>query len=598
MKTQHGGGEAAADSFLPPDEFLEMLSFNFDEASIWLGDRRMMMVDVATFAELRRHLIDAVGIAGVNRAFARMGFEAGMRDAKLMHTRWPGLPGHRRRYTTLSPHRFQGITKLEIVSSERDASGRFIHGEWRWHRSVEADAHVSTYGRAHSPVCFMEVGYATGHSYALFGNLIGYREIACSAMGSEACTVIGKRIDTSADLEGLSEFDFLLPLVAESAQGSAKAMPQRASPIAKKTQGSTAAAVSDVIIGGSPALTSAKQLLESVAPTDATVLISGESGVGKELFTRNLHRLSKRAEHPFIAINCAAIPETLIEAELFGVERGAFTGATESRAGRFERANGGTLFLDEIGSLPLAAQVKLLRAIQEREIERIGGTKPIKVNVRIVAAHNVPLRNLVDGGEFREDLFYRLNVFPIHIPPLRNRREDIRDLLAHYLSHYNRTHGRSISHFTYEATKALLNYDYPGNIRELQNLVERAVILTSGDAIDVADIFSFGESFSSHLWSVEPDGSLKRTASQFGSEDKSWGDFVTQAQDTASARAVEDSGIDWPRFEEELFQGVLEKVMAQAGGNIAAAARRLGLKRHQLEYRLKRREQGTDPAEP
>src|SRR5262249_45040474 len=156
-------------------------------------------------------------------------------------------------------------------------------------------------------------------------------------------------------------------------------------------------------------------------------------GVGKELFAKHLHKLSKRADKPLVAVNCAAIPETLIEAELFGVDRGAFTGATESRAGRFERAQGGTLFLDEIGSLNPAAQVKLLRAIQEREIERIGGTKSVKLDVRIVAANNVPLRELVERNEFREDLFYRLNVFPIHVPPLRERREDIPDLMRHYL---------------------------------------------------------------------------------------------------------------------------------------------------------------------
>jgi two-component system, NtrC family, response regulator HydG len=207
-------------------------------------------------------------------------------------------------------------------------------------------------------------------------------------------------------------------------------------------------APADEMVGVSSAFKAACHMLTRVAPTKASVLFTGESGVGKEMFASTLHRISPRAAKPFVAVNCAAIPDALVESELFGVERGAFTGASVSRAGRFERADGGTLFLDEIGTLSLVAQGKLLRALQEGEVERVGGTRTIKVDVRVVAATNVDLRDAVKAGRFREDLFYRLNVYPIHLPPLRERREDIPLLMSHFLHLYGRTHGRKLAGYT------------------------------------------------------------------------------------------------------------------------------------------------------
>ncbi|WP_244571369.1 sigma 54-interacting transcriptional regulator [Mesorhizobium carmichaelinearum] len=232
-----------------------------------------------------------------------------------------------------------------------------------------------------------------------------------------------------------------------------------------------------------------RHLLEKVAATDATVLFSGESGVGKELFSQQLHALGRRAARPFIAINCAAIPDNLVESELFGVEKGAFTGATASRAGYFERASGGTLFLDETSTLAYSAQGKLLRALQERTVERVGGQRSIPVDVRVVAASNVDLAAEVAAGRFRSDLYFRLCVFPITIPPLRERRDDIPLLMAHFLRLYCQRHGRTLSGFTRRATDVLLKYDYPGNIRELQNLIERGVVYADdGGQIDMVHL--------------------------------------------------------------------------------------------------------------
>lgn len=237
------------------------------------------------------------------------------------------------------------------------------------------------------------------------------------------------------------------------------------------------------IVGNDPALTSVLIGLERAARTDATVLLEGESGTGKELFARNLHALSARVAGPFVAINCAAIPETLLESELFGHEKGAFTGATARKPGRFEVADGGTLFLDEIGDLPMGLQAKILRAVETRSFERVGGTQPLKVDVRLVAATNRDLRARVAAKEFREDLYFRLSVFPILIPPLRERPADVPLLTQVFLERCRQTLQKPTLRLSPAAEDQLLSHDWPGNVRELQNCIERAVILCDGPEI-------------------------------------------------------------------------------------------------------------------
>lgn len=233
-----------------------------------------------------------------------------------------------------------------------------------------------------------------------------------------------------------------------------------------------------LLVGRSPAMMRLRQLIDRVAPTDATVLITGESGTGKEMISREFYRRSPRRGQPFIKVNCAAVSQTLIESEFFGHERGAFTGATERREGRFELANNGTLLLDEVSEIPASLQAKLLRVLQEREFERVGGSRTIKVNVRILATSNRDLLSYVEKGEFRQDLYYRLNVFPVHVPSLRERTEDIPLLADHFLRRFTRKHGVKVTGFSESARAALLGYRWPGNVRELQNTVERAVILS------------------------------------------------------------------------------------------------------------------------
>ena len=242
------------------------------------------------------------------------------------------------------------------------------------------------------------------------------------------------------------------------------------------------------IIGESGPMLEVLSLVRRVAPSEATVLIRGESGTGKELIAKAIHFGSPRARGPLVKVNCAALPEALLESELFGHEKGAFTGALTSRQGRFELANGGTIFLDEIGDLPLHLQAKLLRVLQEREYERVGSSRSVKVNVRILAASHRPLEALIKAGQLREDLYYRLNVVTILIPPLRERRTDLVLLIEHFLRRFAEKNGKTIRGLTPEAREILLRYDYPGNVRELENIVERAVVLTRDDVIGSGDL--------------------------------------------------------------------------------------------------------------
>ncbi len=288
--------------------------------------------------------------------------------------------------------------------------------------------------------------------------------------------------------------------------------------------------------------------VERVAPTNSTVLLGGESGVGKDLIARAIHEKSRRASGPFIKINSTAIPENLLESELFGYEKGAFTGANSSKPGKFELADKGTLFLDEIGDVPPVTQVKLLRVLQEREFERLGGTKTVKVDVRLIAATNRDLREALEDGSFREDLYYRLNVVPIDIAPLRQRKEDIPELVNLFISRFAGDSGKPVEGITPEAMQILVNYHWPGNVRELQNIIERACALAKGTVLKVDDI---------HL-DMRPARALN------------------------GANHFLPEGMTLEQWEDEMIRESLRR----ANGNKSQAARLLGLSRNALRYRL------------
>ncbi len=311
----------------------------------------------------------------------------------------------------------------------------------------------------------------------------------------------------------------------------------------------------DAIVGSSGEMLSAFASVARAASSDATVLVLGESGTGKEMIARVLHSRSRRAKGPFIAINCAAIPENLLESELFGHEKGAFTGAIGRRIGRFERATGGTLFLDEIGDMSLALQSKILRALQEREIERVGGEAPVPIDVRIVAATNRDLQGAVDAGTFRTDLYYRLAVVTLHLPPLRERGEDLSRLVEHFVARYAQQHGKPIRGVSEELLKILRLHPWPGNVRQLRNVVERAVVMCSGDVL-----------LPQHL-----PGDVMQPQPRTLDQDVDEGPLCTL---------------------EEMERRYIRRAIRETGNNLTLAAERLGIHRNTL--RRKMAEYGLD----
>jgi transcriptional regulator with GAF, ATPase, and Fis domain len=321
------------------------------------------------------------------------------------------------------------------------------------------------------------------------------------------------------------------------------------------------------IIGRSNALANVLEHVRAVAPTDASVLIHGETGTGKELIARAVHALSHRQNCPLIKVNCAALPSGLIESELFGHEKGAYTGAINKRIGRFELADGGTLFLDEIGELPLEMQAKLLRALQEQEIDRIGGKSPIKINVRVIAATNRDLAQAVRKKEFREDLFYRLNVFPIHLPPLRNRKDDIPLLANYFLTRFS-NHRKRIQGIHPETMQRLMNYSWPGNIRELENVIERAVILSTGELLNIDPHVLLGTFYGSSIEADDPQEAL-----------------VSEEVQTSTVQSFEPQSLE--AVEKSHILRVLENANWRIEGE-SGAAQILGLHPNTLRSRMKK----------
>ena len=329
------------------------------------------------------------------------------------------------------------------------------------------------------------------------------------------------------------------------------------------------------IIGSATALEKILRQVEQVAPTASTVLLRGETGTGKELLAHAIHINSPREGRPFVKVNCAALSPGVLESELFGHEKGAFTGAIGRRIGRFELADGGTLFLDEVGDLPAEVQIKLLRVLQEREFERIGGRETVKVDVRLISATNRNLEELIAHSAFRTDLYYRLNVFPVMIPPLRERKEDIPSLVRHFLTKFGPSIGKRVEDVDPAALEKLSNYDWPGNVRELENVIERALILCQGTRVTPAEL-DFGPVA---VLASEPPPPMMQPMPP------------APSGPSASANANANPSAGAPTLGERLGEQEREQIinaLEQAGGNVAAAARALGINRSTLYYRLRK----------
>ena len=559
------------------------LRFAPNSGAIHLFDQRMLLMHGFSMANLRRELVERLGLEKTREMFTRLGYQQGMEDARALvthevddiHEALGLLPRLRE---------MEGFVRNEAVDhmSFNQQTGEFW-GDYFWQSSWEAEAHLDQFGLSGTPACWMMIGYACGATTAMMGRPILWREVECVAMGHARCRVIGQPLEECEDLAG--DLDFL------KVEDFVAAPRQVLKPAPGMLDLDNSPPELPDLVGSSASFNAAVYLLKRVAPTDATVLLKGESGVGKERFSKTLHSISPRAEQAMISVNCAAIPPDLVEAELFGVEKGAFTGATASRPGRFERAHGGTLFLDEIASLPLHAQGKLLRVLQEGEIERVGDTQVRKVDVRIIAAANRDLREEVEAGRFREDLFFRLNVFPIEIPPLRQRREDIPLMVNVFVKRYTQRFNKWVKGITQAATEALWAYHWPGNVRELENIIERAVILVDDGAnLDVQHLFSGGEQVRDKLFHPGPDGGLV-SAHQDNPQPPAGAQSDDAPANEASPRQMLHTLMDSLGSLESLENLALDYALEQSGGNVSAAARLLKLRRAQLDYRLKKRDE-------
>ncbi|WP_240159050.1 MULTISPECIES: sigma-54-dependent Fis family transcriptional regulator [Burkholderiaceae] len=602
---------ACVDSLRYPDiaDLMSRLHFSPGDGRIWLGDQRMLLVHAGSVGAMRRELIDSLGLDAARGLLTRMGYNSGARDAELARKARPDSSITEMFAVGPQLHMLEGVTVVEPVRLELDVEKGQYYGEFVWKNCAEDEEHIRTYGIGAEPVCWTQIGYASGYTSVFMGRPIVYREVECRALGQPQCRIVGKPVEewgdeAADDLRFMQAQSFTQGLSA----GAAKRDIQRDMPhdtqhdARREAKGNANLAMfgdtrpptptafdDDNMVGASPGFNAVCHMIRRVANTRATVLFLGESGVGKEVCARTLHRISGCGNGPFVAVNCAAIPEALVESELFGVERGGFTDATQSRPGRFERADGGTLFLDEIGILSLTAQGKLLRALQEGEIERVGDTQTRRVNVRVIAATNLDLKDEIRAGRFREDLYFRLNVFPIRVPSLRERREDLPVLLNHMLHKYRERHARDVTGFTGRALDALLSYGWPGNIREMENLVERGVILApDGGAIDIGHLFTSGETIDAQMFGLGINGSLMPSDSLLDQKAAADGE-VERVVRKVNDLLMGASGEIEPTSLDDIETALLKSAVQRAQGNLSAAARTLGITRPQLVYRLKTR---------
>ncbi|HEU0203718.1 MAG TPA: sigma 54-interacting transcriptional regulator [Burkholderiaceae bacterium] len=540
---------------------LSLLRFNAATGHIFLAEQRMLLLHAKALGALRKELFDSLGVERARGLLVRMGFASGQHDGEMAVKR-------RRAGTSIEEafllgpklHAVEGVVSVEKVKLELDLKTGHFFGEFLWENSWECEANIADFGFSEEPACWTQIGYASGYTSAFMGRLVVFKELECRSQGDTRCRIVGQPAEDWHDEHYLGYFkpeaigqqliDFNIGLEQLRALQPRREYDKK-------------------LVGASQGFRAAFDLLKSAVGGPITVLLLGETGVGKEMFARWLHDNGPRAKGPFIAVNCAAIPHDLIEAELFGVERGAYTGAQLARAGRFERASGGTLFLDEVGDLPLAAQVKLLRALQTGEIERLGCEHTTKVDVRIVAATNVDLQEAMRKGRFRSDLYYRLSTFPITIPPLRERTADIPPLIDRFIEKYSELYHKKVRGLTDKAMRDVLSHRWPGNIRELENVVERAVLLAPNNSLIEA----------SHLFGAAPLPAAEGGVDASGR--------ITEINPDALAQLCEQvlaHHVDLESLERRLMQ----LAMQRAEGNLSQAARLLGITRPQLAYRLKK----------
>ena len=465
----------------------EALSFEPDGGVIRFGGSRVVMFDATALGLLRKELIEDLGWNGARMVLTRFGFAHGWRTAENLRRDfpWDSAEEWRRAGSTLLT--LLGHALVEPVESGADGEGPAFEAVCK--DSHEAEQHLLHVGRSDVAVCWSLTGFTSGYLSFCRGGEVYARETRCRGKGDAVCHVVAQprevwaeAIDEDVAFYRRESLDAALATIADALKSTEQKLQRHV-----RTLHGTISGPADRsgIVAVSEGMRRTLDLARRFARVDSSVLITGESGVGKERLGRLIHDESERASGPFVAVNCAAVTESLLESELFGHARGSFTGATQDRPGLFESANRGTIFLDEIGEIGPAMQVKLLRVLQEQEIRRVGENRSRKVNARVIAATNRDLAQDVATGRFRDDLYYRLRVVELKIPPLRQRRQDILPIARRTLAQVSRRLGRPMQGFTPAAADQLLRYAWPGNVRELQNAIEHAIVLADGPRVDV-----------------------------------------------------------------------------------------------------------------
>lgn len=468
----------------------ELLQFDPKGGVIRFAGQRALLFDAVALGLLRKELIKTLSFVGARGVLMRFGYAHGWRTAETLKSEFPWDDEGEWKRAGGRLHSLQGLVVIEVPAHAL-GTGPKPFAESTWHESYEAEQHLLHLGQAEDPVCWTLTGFASGYLSYVNGREVYCIEDRCRGKGDAVCHLVGRsREDWGDAITPQLPFyekeclDTALAHVTDELKRVERRLRAR-----RKALGRVAPALdASGVIAQSEAMQRVLDLGRRVAKVDSTVLISGESGVGKERIARLIHHESPRTAGAFVAINCGALPEGLLESELFGHAKGAFTGASQDRPGLFEAANGGTLLLDEIGEVPPAMQVKLLRALQEREVRRVGENNSRRVDVRVIAATNRDLVAEVNAARFRQDLFYRLRVVELRVPPLRERREDILPLARVFLDEVSARTGRKAVGFTPRAANQLVRYGWPGNVRELENAVERAVVLARASRIDLDDL--------------------------------------------------------------------------------------------------------------
>ncbi len=520
----------------------ELLSFEPGGGPLRFAGERVLLLDAVALGLLRKLLIDTLGEAGARGLLTRFGFAHGWRTAESLRTGFPWDNEDEWRHAGGRLHTLQGLVVAVAPEAPEDDPGPGPKplGDSIWLDSYEAEQHLVHLGQAEHPVCWTLTGFASGYLSHVWGREVYALETRCRGKGDAVCRVVARPREEWGDAISGELAYYAEDCLRETAgrlAGELRKVERKLRARRQELGARTAKQVDPAgMVIASEAMRRVVDLARRVGQVDATVLVTGESGVGKERVARLIHDASSRTGGPFVAINCGAVPEGLLESELFGHARGAFTGAAQDRPGLFEAAQGGTLFLDEIGEMPPAMQVKLLRALQEHEVRRVGENRSRKVDARVVAATNRDLAAEVHAARFRQDLYYRLRVIEIRVPSLRERRDDILPLARTFLVEAAERLGRKVSGFSPAAAQQLVRHDWPGNVRELENAVERAVVLARGHRIDVDDL---PEEVGLALPSVAVAGSV-RTLQEV---EREYVAAVLRANDGNRKRAAQQLGI-------------------------------------------------------